>query len=85
MEILDRPTAFDEAGGEVVEEFGVSGRGGHVAEVVGGGDEPGAEVLLPDAIHEDAGGHGVLRIDDGEGELEAAAAVFPLGAIFRIG
>ena len=85
VEVLDGPTAFDEAGGEVVEKFGMSGRGGHVAEVVGGGDEAGAEVLLPDSVHEDAGGHGVLRIDDGEGELEAAATLFPIGAIFRIG
>ena len=85
VELLDGPAVLDKAGGKIVEKFGMGGRRGHVAEVVGGGDEPGAEVLLPDAIYEDAGGHGVLRIDNGEGELEAAAAVFPLGSIFRIG
>ena len=42
------------------------------AEVVGRGDEAGAEVLLPDAVDDDAGGEGVFFAGEGLGESEAA-------------
>ena len=85
VEFFDGPTVFNEAAREVVEEFGVAGWGGHVAEVVGGGDEAGAEVLLPDAVDEDARGHGVFGVGDSEGEREAATALVPFGALLGIG
>src|SRR4051812_10908646 len=85
VEVLDRPTALDEASREIVEQFGMRRRRGHVAEIVGRGDEAVAKMLLPDAVHEDARSHGIFRIDDGFCEVEASAAVMPLGAMLRIG
>jgi len=81
---MDQPLS-DEAGGEVVEQLGMSGRGRHVAQIVGRGDEAFAEMLLPEAVDEDAGREGVFGIGDGLGEFEAAAAVVIFGAFFGIG
>ena len=41
------------------------------AEVVFGLDQAASEVLLPDAIDEDAGGEGVVGGNDPTGEIEA--------------
>ena len=49
---------------EPVEQFGMRGRGAHEAEVVRGGDEALAEVLLPDAVHDHAGGERVIGARD---------------------
>ena len=50
------------------------GRAALLAEVARGADEPFAEVVLPEAIHHDAGGERIARIDDGLREFETAAA-----------
>src|SRR4051794_35487329 len=44
----------NELGRQPVEELGMAWFGAHLAEVVGGGDEAGAKMLLPDAIDQDA-------------------------------
>jgi hypothetical protein len=44
------------------------------AEVGGGADETGAEELLPETVHGDAGGERILRIDDPVGEIETGGA-----------
>jgi hypothetical protein len=82
VQVLDRPAASDELGGEVVEELGV-GRGlAHRAEVVGGADEAFAEVVLPDAVDHDAGEEGVARgVGHAAGEVEAAAACGRCGLV----
>src|SRR5262245_1668770 len=49
------------------------GTGTHLAEVVGSGDEAFTKMLLPDAIHDDAGGKCVVAAGDPFGEGNAAA------------
>ena len=57
MKFLERPIGIvHEPVGQPVEQFGVSGARAHLAEVAGSGDEPLAEVVLPNAVHDDAGG-----------------------------
>ena len=85
VELFDGPAVLHEAGGKVVDQRGVAGRGGLVAEVVGRGDKAFAEVLLPDAVDEDAGGEGVGGAGDVAGEFEAAAALSIGGAVDRVG
>ena len=64
----------DEALGEVIEEFGVSGEVAEFAEVVGGGDEAAAEDVMPEAVDDDAGGEGIARhVGHVSGEFEPAA------------
>ena len=53
----------------------MGGRVALFAEVTGSAHNALAEVLLPDAVDDDAGGERVFRIDDGLGEIEAAVAV----------
>ena len=75
MEALHLPAVLHEVRGEVVEQLGVRGLLGHVAEVVGRVHEAFAEVLGPGAVHGHAGGDRIVLGDDGLGELVAAAAV----------
>jgi hypothetical protein len=56
---------------EPVEQFGMRGSGSHEAEVVRGGDEALAEVLLPDAIHDHACGERVAGARNPLREAEA--------------
>ena len=79
MHVLHAPTAADEFGGEVVEEFGVGGLEAHAAEVAWRLHEAGAEVALPDAVDHDAGGEWVLCVGDPVGE--GAAAVLLGGSV----
>src|SRR5688572_16748393 len=53
---LETPVVFDQRGREVVEEFGVRGRGAARAEVAGCGDDAAADVVLPEPVGGDAGG-----------------------------
>ena len=75
VEFFDGPTVLHEAGGQVIEQFGMARRVGLVAEIVRGGDKALAEMMHPDAVDQDAGGEGVVGVDDGLGQLEAAAAM----------
>lgn len=68
---FDIPTGFDEFEGEVVEEFWVTGPHALPAKVFRGFNNPSAEELLPEAIHGDAGGEGILLIDEPVGEVHA--------------
>ena len=43
-------------------------------------DETAAEMMLPEAVHHDAGRQWIGGVDDGLGELEAAAALGKSGA-----
>ena len=71
VDVFEAPVFGEEFGGEPVEEFGVGGGGALHAEVVFGFDEAASEVLLPDAVDDDACGEGVFRADDPFGEIEA--------------
>src|SRR5262245_63604662 len=57
----------------MVEELQVRGWVASQAEVAGSGDQPLAEVPVPDAVDDDPGGERVLRVDDRLGQLEPAA------------
>ncbi len=63
-----------EATGEVIEKFGVRGGFAEVAEFAGGIDQAATEVVLPDAIDDDASGEGCGVFDDGLCEFQATAA-----------
>ena len=52
----------------------MAGRAALLAEVARSADEAAAEMVLPDAIHHDAGGEWIARVDDGLRELQSATA-----------
>src|SRR5262245_10446838 len=74
MQGLDRPAGLDEAGGEPIEQFGVRRPLAPRAEVVAGGDEPGAEVVLPDSVDHHPRSERVLRRGNPAGQLQASTA-----------
>ena len=69
---FDGPAVFDEAEGEMVEEFGVTGELAGLAEVIGGANDAFTEEVFPNAVDHDAGGEGVFGIGDPVGEFESA-------------
>ena len=70
----DQPVRRDEPAGEVVEQLRVRRRLAELAEVVGRGDEAGAEQPVPDAVDEHARGERVVGDWRRLGQLEPAAA-----------
>jgi hypothetical protein len=56
VRFLQAPAFGDEAGGEPVEQFGMRGACADEAEVARRADEAGAEVVMPETVHGDAGG-----------------------------
>jgi hypothetical protein len=74
-EFFEGPAVGHEVVGEVVEQEGVGGEITGGAEVIDGADEALAEEVHPDAVDEDAGGEGILRMGDPLSELEAAALI----------
>ena len=74
-EALHVPAFLLEGGGEPVEEFGMGGRLALRAEVVGGFHNAEAEELLPETVHRDARGEGMLRVHEPAGEGEAVGRV----------
>ena len=75
VQAFDPPAAFDEIGGEPVEQFGVAGGFAVGAEVAGGADEASAEMVLPDAVDQDAGRERVVFVADPVGQGEAAGGL----------
>ena len=73
--LLDGPALFDEAGGEVIEQFGIGGRLADGAEVIGSRDDSLPEQMQPDAVCHDARGERIGGAGNEIGDLEAAAAV----------
>ena len=74
VHLLDRPAAFDEGGGHPVEELGVARGFGHITEVIRRGHDADAEVVHPEAIHQDARGERIGATGNSQGEFAAAAA-----------
>ena len=74
VQLLQGPAVVHEAHRQPVEQLGVRGLLRHVAEVVGGRDDAGAEVMEPDAVDEHAGRQRVGAVGDGQRQLPAAAA-----------
>ena len=75
MHGLQTPAGVDEALGEPIEQFRVRGQAALFAEVTRCADESASEVVLPEAIHHDAGGEGIAWVGDGLGEFESATAL----------
>ena len=75
-EVLRGPAFADELAGEPVEQFGVRGFVAEAAEVIGRGDEAGAEDPLPHAVHIDAGGERMLGMQQRFGEGETVGDAF---------
>ena len=78
-------TLGDEVGGEAVEQVGVRGPFAVDAEVVGGGDQPDAEVPLPDPVDDDPGPQGILRVGEPPGEVRPAPGVGGIGRDLDVG
>src|SRR5690242_19021450 len=70
MNCLLTPSSPDELARQPVEKFGKRGPGALRAEIVLGFHNSFAEVLLPDAVHGDASGQRIPRIDNPLGEIE---------------
>ena len=71
MNGLEAPTVLEQAGGQPVEQFGMRGRFGLGAEIVRRGHKPMTEVMLPEAIHNYAGGdvaRSVLNVGEPVGQ-----------------
>ena len=76
MDRLEPPPLADQLGGEIIEQFGVAGTLALGPEVAGGGDQPSAEVVLPEAV-DDHPGQEVARagVDVGQPVGQARPAV----------
>src|SRR5262245_9459090 len=58
------PAAFDELNRQPVEQFGMRRRFASRAEIFGGRYQPLAEILLPDAVNNDAGSQRIVPVHD---------------------
>ena len=73
QDALDRPAFIDEPAGKPVEQLGVRGRGAKATKVVGCGDDPTPEEMVPEPVDHDAGEEIPPRPDRLLGQLEPAA------------
>ena len=73
MQRFQLPAALDELGGEPVEQLRMAGLFAEAAEVAGRAGEAAAEVVLPDAVDDDAAGQRIVRPGQPAGEDAAAA------------
>src|SRR5438876_687408 len=79
---LDLESTGGELAGEIIQQFRVCRPFAEDAEVIGAGNYPAAEEVVPEAIDRDAGQVWIaLRIDDLPGEFEAASAVIVLDTV----
>ena len=74
MHFLHAPAALNKFRGEPIEKFRMRGLRTGEAEVVWGGDQAASEMILPDAIHENAGGEWVFRTRYPLGECDPPPA-----------
>ena len=75
---LDRPAGGDEPGGEPVEQLGMGRRFAAEPEVGRRGDDPPAEVVLPDPVDHDARRQGIVGLSQPLRQLEPSAALRPI-------
>src|SRR5262249_55916858 len=64
MHVLDTPAAFDELAGQPVEQFRVRRPSAPNAQIAWRCNDAAAEVMLPEAIHQDAGRQWVVLAGD---------------------
>ena len=64
VELLERLAAVAEIDGQPVEQFGVCGQAAHASEVVWRIAQAAAEVVMPDAVDDDAPGERITVIGD---------------------
>ena len=63
MDRFQMPTVADQFRSQPIEQFGMAGSIAVVPEIIWCFHDALAEVMLPKAIHQNAGGEGLLRID----------------------
>ena len=68
-----------EFGGQPIEQLRMRRAHAVVAEIAGGADDAAAEMMLPDAVDHDAGGHRIVLRRDPVGEHRAPAGRFVPG------
>ena len=73
MQFLQAPAIGDEAMGQPVEQLGMRRLLAQLAEVARGGHQPAAEMILPDAVDDDARGERIVRLREPAGQRRAAA------------
>ena len=73
VELFDTPAFFDEFQGEPIEEFRMTGSGATGTVVASRRDNATTEVVLPDAIHHDPCGEGIVGTGDPFRQPGAAA------------
>ena len=79
MDMLQRPAVIHEFGGEEIEQLRVRGPGAVEAEVARRIHEAGPEVVMPEAVDDDAGGQRMLLRPDPAGEGFAALGLGRIG------
>ena len=79
MQGFQRPPVFNQTKSKKIEQFRVTRRRGAEAKIARRVDQPGSEMVLPDAIDDDPCGEWVVATGDALREFK------PPGAIFKIG
>src|SRR5262249_41646773 len=72
VQSLQRPVLLHQECGQVVEQLRVARAVPERAEIRGSADDPLAEVVLPDAVRDDARGERIETVGNGLGQLQAA-------------
>src|SRR5688572_29287610 len=76
MQLFRRPAFADEFAGEPIKQFGMARTRAGEAKIVWRGDQAHAEVMLPNAIHIDAGGQRIFFGGDPLRERESTSPGF---------
>ena len=82
MQLLEAPAAIHELDGQPVEQFRMAGRVALSAEFLRRGDDPRAEIRLPDAVHGRPRGRRGLPIDEPARERQPRRAASS-GSVLR--
>ena len=86
MHGFDAPALRNEFTGEPIEQFGMRRSRATRAEIARSGDETPAEMMLPDAVDQDAGGERIGRTGKPGGKRRSLArGSRPVEARFRLG
>src|SRR5260370_1581662 len=75
MQSLERPAVGNKLTSQGIEQLGMSRRLAELAEIAGRAHDPGAKVLLPDAVDDHAGRQRMVRPGKPARQLEPAAAL----------
>ena len=85
MEFLELPVLGDELARQPVEQVRVRGALAVEAKVVRRADDAAAEMVVPDAVNQHAGGQRILGAGDPLGQLQTAFAFGSVGRQTQLG